>query len=270
MKAATSTVCAYFEDHPDTFMVPRGEPNYFSHDDRWALGPDWYASQFAARQGDALCGEGSNDYASAALYPRTVERMAAVCPQVRLIYMVRHPLDRIASAWVQRRAGGRRGITPPTLDAAVRSDPAFFVDQSLYWKQLSRYREHFADEQIFVGFMEDMEADQTVFFARLCAFLGLGPAPAIRRPHSNRSAGKPLPLPVYDRLRRLPGLKTVANALVPPAAKEWVVRRVLSQPLDRRPVFSQAVRAQLIETIRPDAEALLAHCGKPADYWKLG
>jgi hypothetical protein len=270
MKAATSTVCAYFEDHPDTFMVPRAEPNFFSHDDNWAKGPAWYASHFAARQGERLCGEGSNDYASADRFPHTVERMAATCPEVRLIYMVRHPLDRIASAWVQLRASGRRGVTPPTLDEAVSRKPEVFLDQSLYWKQLSRYREHFPDDRIFVGFMEDMQADQPAFFARLCAFLGLEPAPTIKRQHANVSAGKPLPSPLYDRLRGLPGLTRAANALIPAQAKEWVVQRVLSRPLEAKPAFSPAVRARLLEVIRPDAAALLAHCGKPADHWKLG
>ena len=48
MKAATSTVCAYLEDNPDIYMVPRAEPNYFSHDANFSKGADWYATYLEA------------------------------------------------------------------------------------------------------------------------------------------------------------------------------------------------------------------------------
>ena len=49
MKAATSTICSYLEDHPDTYMVPRAEPNYFSRDENFARGDAWYDAHFAPR-----------------------------------------------------------------------------------------------------------------------------------------------------------------------------------------------------------------------------
>ena len=32
MKCGTSTVCGYLEDHPDVFIAPQAEPNFFAHD----------------------------------------------------------------------------------------------------------------------------------------------------------------------------------------------------------------------------------------------
>ena len=51
MKCGSSTVCAYLEDHPDIFMVPRAEPKFFSHDENFARGTDWYESLFAGQDG---------------------------------------------------------------------------------------------------------------------------------------------------------------------------------------------------------------------------
>ena len=65
MKCATSTVCAYLEDHPDVFMVPRIEPNHFSRDGNWAKGMAYYAPFFRGAETYAERGEGSNDYDSA-------------------------------------------------------------------------------------------------------------------------------------------------------------------------------------------------------------
>jgi hypothetical protein len=267
MKAATSTICAYLEDHPDVFMV-QGEPNFFSHEARWARGPQDYAAYFAKRGDERICGEGSNDYTYAARFPHSAERIAACLPDVRLVFMVRDPVARMASAWIQRRKNGRDAV-PPTLDEAVTRTPTLFVDQSLYWAQLQRYRAHFSDDQIFVGFMEDMKVDQPAFMARLCMFLGVPSAPEVKRAHANPSKGKSVASPTYSRLRANPAIY-LASRLVPKAARDWIVTRGLSQRVDENPRLSPEIRSRLLESVRPDAEALLAHCGKPADFWSLG
>jgi hypothetical protein len=267
MKCGTSTVCAYLEDHPDVFMVPNGEPNYFSHDENFAHGPDWYARHFDGHAGQRLCGEGSNDYASGRLYPQSATRMAAYQPAVKIIYMVRHPIARMTSAWVQNRVNFGNRI-PPTLDRAVTEMPDRYLGQSLYWENLSRYRAVFPDAQIFVGFMEDMEADQPAFFARLCAFLNLPLAPEIRRGHVNPSAGKKVPNRLHALLNGLPFVKRLKK-LAPKGLRQTLRNRFLTDTLVEKPRFSPGVHDQITAEIGPDAAALLVHCGKPADFWKL-
>jgi hypothetical protein len=267
MKCGTSTVNAYFEDHPSVFMVRGTELRFFSHDEVFARGTDWYEAQFAGRTTETLCGEGTNDYASGQLHPLSAGRMAAYRPDLRIVYMVRHPVARIVSAWIQNRVDQGDQV-PPTLDRAVRERAPLYVGQSLYWENLSRYRAVFPDSQIFVGFMEDMRADQAAFFARLCDFLGVPPAPAIRRGHVNPSSGKRVPGALYSRVNRLP-LTRALKAVVPKPLRSLVKDRVLSSDAAQRPAFSPAVAAELADRLRPDAAALLAHCGKPPGFWKL-
>ncbi|WP_306751781.1 hypothetical protein [Paracoccus actinidiae] len=95
MKCGSSTVCAYLEDHPGVFMVPRAEPNFFSHDENHARGPAWYENFFAGQDGAKLRGEGSNAYALGQMFPHCDARMAAYKPDLKLIYVVRHPVERI-------------------------------------------------------------------------------------------------------------------------------------------------------------------------------
>jgi hypothetical protein len=267
MKCATSTVCAYLEDHPEVFMVPNAEPSFFSHDDNWAKGADWYACFFAGRADERLCGEGSNHYAHAAVHPHAAGRIAEFCPDAKLIYMVRHPVQRIVASWVQKRVNQGDNIAP-TLDRAVIEQPDAFIDESLYWRQLSQYRAHFPDDRIFIGFMEELKADAPAFMARLCAFLDIAPTAALERPHMNPSAGKRVPSELYTAVRRLPGIKALAR-LAPKGPKQWLKRRVFSTRLDARPAFSPQVLARLEAQIAPDAAAFLAHCGKPADHWRF-
>ena len=263
MKCGTSTVCAYLEDHPGAFMVPGLDPGYFSDDAVHARGPDWYAGLFADARPGQPRGEGSNGYAAGALYPQAPARIAAAIPEARLIYMVRHPIRRIVSAWIQNRVDQGDEV-PPTLDRAVAERPDTFVDQSLYWRNLQRYRALFPDERIFVGFMEDMAADRTAFFAALTGFLGIEPFEPLR-PHANPSAGKRVPSRAYSAVRGLPLFRQLRRA-VPRGLQRAVKDRFLSDAADRTD-FSPAARARLSDLLQPDAQALLRHCGKPADFW---
>jgi hypothetical protein len=267
MKCATSTVCAYLEDHRSVFMVQNGEPNFFSDNENWAKGSEWYAQFFEGRGAETFCSEGSNNYTHDAIYPHSAERMADFCPDAKLIYMVRHPVQRIIASWIQKRANQGDNV-PSTLDRAVREMPDHFIDESLYWRQLSQYRAHFADDRIFIGFMEDLKADGPAFMARLCGFLNIPPTEALERPHLNPSAGKRVPSELYTAVRRMPGVKALAR-LTPKGPKQWLKQRFFSTKLDTRPTFSAPVLAELEATLAPDAAAFLAHCGKPADFWRF-
>lgn len=267
MKCGTSTVCAYLEDHPDVFMVPGGEPNFFSHDDNFAKGAAEYEKIFVARQDEILCGEGSNDYAAGALYPQSAGRMAAYRPDLKLIYIVRHPLERIISAWIQNRANSG-DLVPPTPDQAVRELPDLFVDQSLYWKNISLYRAQFPDAQIFIGFMEDLRADKVAFFADLCGFLQIPVAKDVQRGHVNPSSGKIIPSKRFSTVNRLPFVKA-AKKILPKSLKTAVKRHFLSQKITEKPQFSPETSRRILADIEPDAAQFLTHSGKPADFWRF-
>ena len=268
MKSATSTVIEYLEDHPDAFAPPRTEPRFFSHDERWAQGTAAYETLFEGQDGK-LVGEGSNDYTFGAMYPHAAERIAGYAPDAKLLYIVRHPLDRIRSAWVQNRADSGDGV-PATLDAAVREMPDRYVDPSLYHRQLSRYLEHFPREQIWVGFAEDLRAAPEAFWTEMCGFLGLEPKldAAVARKEMNPSRGKSVPNERYSAVRRLPGF-ALMKALVPSGLRRAAKTRYFSDQVQGLPDFSDGTRAELLKVVRPDAEALLAACGKPRDFWAL-
>ena len=267
MKCATSTICAYLEDHPEVFMTPNAEPNFFSNDENWAKGADWYDRFFDGRADERLCGEGSNDYAHDAIYPHSAARIAEFCPAARLIYMVRHPVQRTVASWIQKRANQGDNVAS-TLDRAVAEQPDVFINESLYWRQLSRYRPHFSDDRIFIGFMEDLKTDAPAFMARLCAFLDIAPTAALERQHMNPSAGKRVPSELYTAVRRLPGIKALAR-LAPKGPKQWLRSRFFSKKLDDRPTFLPTTLARIEAELAPDAAALLAHCGKSADFWRF-
>lgn len=264
MKCATSTICRFFESHPDTYMVARMDPEFFSHDHKFAKGFDAYESLFAPGVDAVLRGEGSNAYANHARFPRAAERIADYRPGMKIIYMVRHPLARVRSEWIQRASDG--GMVPATLDQAVMDEPEIYLDQSLYWKNLAEYRARFPDSQIFVGFVEDLHADPVAFYTDLCAFLGISTHVAVERAHVNRSTGKKVPARNLIRLRRSFVAKA-AKAVAPAGVKAALKSRFFMRDASSVEDLSPAAKARVLEILRADAAPLLAHAGKPPGFW---
>lgn len=264
MKCGTSTVSAYLEDHPEVFMLRGCDPQFFSDDDIYARGTAWYDGLFADAGSARRVGEGSNGYSSGDLYPEAAARMAAHLPDARILYMVRDPVERIASAWIQNRVDHGDHV-PPTLAEAVRQMPDRYLGPSRYWRNLQLYRAHYPDDRIFIGFMEDMKADSAAFFADLSAFLDIAPMAAIRRGHVNPSRGKRLPGKLYSTINGLPGVKRMKK-IWPASLRRAVKDRLLSRKVGAAavdPALEREIRALLQE----DSAAFLAHCGRPADFW---
>jgi hypothetical protein len=268
MKCATSTVATYLEAHPNVDIVQGGEPRYFSSDENYEKGCEWYASLFDKFNGERVMGEGSNDYAAGAVYPESAARIASDLPDVKLVFMVRHPLKRIVSAWAQYRADSDNFV-PSTLDAAVRERADYLIDQSLFWKNLQRYRALFDDSQIFVGFMEDLADDPESFWSSICTFLGVDAVSPANTIHANPTSKRRVPSTTYSNLKGMSILKPLGY-LLPRGFKRYLRNDVFSHSVEHAAQFSPSVKTALEAQLRGDAQALLAHCGKPADFWDLG
>src|SRR6516165_1122868 len=97
MKSATTTLHEQLARQRGVFMSRPKEPNFFSDDLIYARGWDWYSSLFNAADDGVLRGESSTHYTKLPTFPRTVERMTHFLPRVKLIYVMRHPIDRLIS-----------------------------------------------------------------------------------------------------------------------------------------------------------------------------
>ena len=267
MKAASSTICRFLELHPQVYMLENCEPEFFSRDECWARGIDWYSSLFSGAPDEPLKTEGSNSYAMTTLYPHTVGRMKKVVPNAKLIYMVRHPVERILSAWIQRRTDSPH-TTHPDPNEAVREDQRFFVDASRYWLQLSAFRQEYPDASIWVGFLEDLKTDAQSFFDELAKFLGLTPASELGLGplHMNPSTRKLVPNRRYTAAHALPG-KSLLSAILPTSIKQAIRHRFLSTRANGSFAFDQETVQWLAEELRIDSRHFLDFCRKPTTFW---
>ncbi len=94
-KAGTTTVSSLLRHHPDIFISDLKEPRFFTTN--WDRGLQWYRQLFEGAQDHAAVGEASVNYTSAPLESEVPRRIAQTLGDIKYVYLVRHPIERIVS-----------------------------------------------------------------------------------------------------------------------------------------------------------------------------
>jgi hypothetical protein len=181
MKSGTTTLHAWLSEHPEVAMASWKEPAFFSRDDRWGRGADWYESLFEMSSTEQLRGDASTSYTDprrAAVAARRIHEMA---PQGRLIYLVRDPIERARSHY---RHQVQRGRERRKLIEALADPEALYLSQSRYWSCLEPYTTLFGREQLLVIRLEDLNGTSEEGWQSILDHIGLQP---IRRPTLTRN-----------------------------------------------------------------------------------
>ena len=134
-------------------------------------GLDWYTGLFAGAAPGDLCGESSTHYTKLPTHPRSLERMRQALPRVKLIYVMRHPIDRLVSHyihdWTENQVRG-------SIDQAVDRHPGL-VDYGRYAMQLDPYLDAYGPENVLPLFFERLTRHPQETLEQVAGFLGLGP-----------------------------------------------------------------------------------------------
>ncbi len=285
-KAGTTSLYAYLGQHPDVFMSPVKEPNYFAFAGQVMAfrGPedaerinrntitslDAYRALFDGVAGEKAVGEASHWYL---YHPDAAERIRAMVPHAKLIALLRDPVERAYSAYFHMRRSGRE--TLPDLRAAVAAEPeriaagwawGRYVQRGRYFEQLKRYYDRFPAGQIFVALYEDFRADPVGVTRQVYRFLGVDddfePDTRIRYNPSGVPRRRWLEKLLSPGIGRVPSLRR----LVPDAlyrAKLSLQARNLE-----RPPLSEAERRQLRALFADDVEKLEALIGRDLSHWR--
>lgn len=260
MKCATSTLHEQLARQPGIFMSEPKEPNFFSDDEVYARGPAWYARLFEAGSGAALRGESSTHYTKLPTHPRTLERMQRMLPDVKLIYMMRHPIDRLISQYMHEWS--MRKISCP-LERALDEHPEL-VHYSQYHMQITPFLAAYGPSNVLPVFMERLHIDAPAELARVCRFLGYSGTSEWRDDVGQQNASS-------DRLRlgsgigralfEQPQLAELRRKFVPKRFRDALKSRL---SMKERPVLSEADRTSLSATFDADLAQLGKLLGEPA------
>lgn len=155
MKCGTTSLFRWLGEQPEVHLPEIKEPHFFSRDDRWNRGLEWYRSLFGEAEAESVTGEASASYTDPRFSPLAAERMATIVPRARLIFLIRDPVERIRSHY---RHEVQRSRERRPLVEALQDPENPYLRSSLYHRALAPYLDRFPLEQVLVARLEDLTA----------------------------------------------------------------------------------------------------------------
>ena len=257
MKCGTSTLHAQLAAQPGIVMSEPKEPNFFSDDEQYARGHDWYASLFASAAAGELAGEASTHYTKLPTYPQTVPRMKEALPEVRLIYVMRDPIQRLVSQYIHEWT--MRQIDGDIETALAHHDE--LVTYSCYGMQTRPYFDAYGRDAVLPVFAERLRLDPQHELERIAAFIGYRGRVLWQTDADAQNVSSERLRQCWwrDLLTDAPGLRQIRQHLVP----QWVRDRIKALwQMKQRPDLSPQTVADLKAQLDEDLHLLTPWLGK--------
>ncbi len=260
MKSATSTLQEQLELQPGIFMCSPKEPNFFSDDLQFDKGLAWYSSLFSTGSKTDLLGEASTHYTKLPTYPRTVARIKENLPDAKLIYVMRHPLDRLTSHYLHERS---LGVFRENIEAAVEKHTEM-IRYSQYSMQLLPFFESFGKAAICPVFFDRLVNHPQQELERICRFIGYNAEPEwhFDLAPSNISAKRIRRFPLYRLLIESDIATWIRRALVPKGIRSRIRSQLV---LKQEPELSSRSQERLESIFNKDLLQLGAWLGVHLD-----
>lgn len=233
MRSGTTALNSYLREHPEVAVAPRKEVHFF--DSFYERGVDWYREQFPGSESARVVGEATPNY----MYSTTaLDRIRDTLPDVKLIVMLRNPIDRAYSHYWHDRA---RGKTTGDFGDNVRRE--LDGDQGLHYIGRGRYRtqiesilERFPPTSLHVEVFEDMVARPEDVYSSVCQFIGVD--------ESFRPSRLGVPVNNFTEFRSL-ALRRTSQRL--PGRLKQVVGRINTKRKTSYPPMAEKLRALLAQ-----------------------
>jgi hypothetical protein len=290
-KAGTTALHAALTQHPRLRLSVPKEPKYFmcgdapppfyvgpgdAHSRReWIWRRDEYTGLFAGIPDDVLCGESTPFY----LFDKEAHRrIADQVPDVKLIAVLRDPVDRLYSNWMHLWVDGLEPVSD-VVTACEREHDRVNAGWAPFWRyvELGRYGEQLQHlqkwvdkEQIMVLRYRDLVDDPEQTVDGVCRFLGIaeGQVQSIPRDNTRPFVADSPRTRQFGRLLRAGAW---IGAAFPPQIWRQISQPVLARlhrdSLEGRPKLQPGARRQLLEYFRDDIYLLEELTGRSFGDW---
>jgi hypothetical protein len=222
-RCGTTSLYEYLCAHPAGCRARGHEVHYFTL--HFMQGPAWYRGHFptgvelrrtARRAGAAITGEASPYYL---FHPMVPQRVRDLLPNVRLVVLLRNPVDRAYSHYQRELQVGAEHLSfeealeaePARLEgeeARLRREAGYtsfahrnfsYVARGLYADQLRRWFGVFPRDQMLIARSEDLARTPERVLTEIYEFLDLPPYPVTTLPRFSSSGKYP---PMHESTRQ--------------------------------------------------------------------
>ena len=218
-RSGTTSLYDLLDRHPQVFMAKPKEIQYFSffHPEVTHTGhpmtPEQYADLFADGGSARARGEISPSYL---WVPGAAERIQQMLGQIRILILLRNPIERTYSDFQYSQRKGRnllpfreflqqaQSLLEKKQLIVATSHPTAILWKGFYARQVQTYLEMFGRERVFIRLYEEMTGDVPGFRSALTSFLGIDDDTSLDLQRVNESGGES---PMNDEDREL--LRTI-------------------------------------------------------------
>jgi hypothetical protein len=229
-KCGTTSLYSYLQRHPLMKRSYRKEVHFFDTPRHYAAGLNWYRANFPTvfeacwtqwtKGAPMITGEASPYYI---MCPRSPRLVAETLPDVKLIALLRDPIQRTYSSYHRALRVGQEKLTfeeaierePERLAGEyekMMADPGYqginyrvysYATRSIYADQLERWFQYFNPSRLLVISTSDLASDPSGQLRKVTDFLGLPDAGIVIPPEHRRNvAGYPPMNPsTHEKLR---------------------------------------------------------------------
>ena len=254
MKCATSTLHDQLNNQPGLFLTEPKEPNFFSNDDIYAQGEQWYSDLFSECASTDLLGESSTHYTKLPTYPETIKRIRQYgIGEIKLIYIIRHPIERLVSQYIHEWS---QGFLSNPINEALDTFPEL-IAYSKYYEQIRPFVQEFGAENVRVHTFKTMMKHKQAVLEDACEFIGYSGQPKWFEDadHSNKSSERVRKFPGYDLIVDSAPMTFLRQNLVPKSVRNKIRD---SLTMKKRPVLEETN----IERLRSIFDQDLAKLGE--------
>jgi len=292
--------------HPDLYMLPREDPNYFIEDeilvtrvwrdgeadaDRWERthSPEQYAELFQAGRSHAAIGEKSADLF---FWEPAHERIARFVPGCKFIVLLRHPVRRAWSHYLDElgKGEGREALSFDKALACEReraSRSAYarlhlsYRERGYYGRSARSFLRHVPSSHVLFLTLEEMAAAPRKTLQAVYEFIGVDPTIGLDLAGTRHNEGGATDIPRPWACSR--AVKPIARAYHRVAA--GVAERLLTDPAQcqrfkdvaylpfrksgKTMAISEATQAELSRAYWAHVPELAAIAGRGFGEWKF-
>lgn len=276
-KAGTTSLYHYLSEHPQVFMSDPKEVNFFSRDEIEAQGLYYdsfraknrseYENLFAKVTDEKAVGEGSVSYL---FYPQTPAKIKGTIPDVKIIILLRDPVERGFSHYLMDYRMGlvdlpfeqiiHKTVKHKNLDLYYQQ----YVELGFYYEQVKRYLDLFGKEQVKIYLQEDLRSNTEGVILDLYDFLGIDKSfmPNVEREHNAFSMPKNR---LIHKLYASNAMRSMVSALFPDAFKETVKNLFFERK--QKPKLDAKTKEYLKGLYKNDVQKLERLIGRNLPFW---
>jgi len=279
-KAGTTALYHYLSEHPQVFMSTPKEVNFFSREaiekqglyysDFKTKNLDSYEQLFFEGVDKKAVGEGSVSYL---FYPDVPQKIKDVIPEVKIIMILRNPLERGYSHYLMDY---RLGLVDLSYDEIVYKAVNHeklnlyyqqYVELGLYYEQVKRYISLFEKKQVRVYLQEDLRNNSEYVIHDLYDYLDIDKSftPNTDQEHNSFS------MPKNSFIQKLYGtgiIRTTLSRFFPIKLKMILLNGFFE--LKKKPSLSKKTEEYLLKVYQPDIKNLERLIEKDLSHWYEG